>query len=74
MKMSSLTKLTGAFRLDPILYKKCHGDASRLCHTHGWNETSEMMPPGAIFSCLYRHAYRSVEQGRRVSGTISYLL
>ena len=54
-------------RLDPILYKKCQGDAARLCHTHGWNETSEMMPPGAIFSCLYRHAYRSVEQGRRVS-------
>lgn len=70
MKMSSLTQLTGAFRLDPILYKKCQGDASRLCHTHGWNETSEMMPPGAIFSCLYRHAYRSVEQGRRVSSTI----
>ncbi|XP_029697019.1 Golgi apparatus protein 1 isoform X2 [Takifugu rubripes] len=55
------------WKLDPILYKKCQGDASRLCHTHGWNETSEMMPPGAIFSCLYRHAYRSVEQGRRLS-------
>lgn len=54
-------------RLDPILYKKCQGDASRICHTHGWNETNEMMPPGAIFSCLYRHAYRTVEQGRRVS-------
>lgn len=54
-------------RLDPILYKKCQSDASRLCHTHGWNETSELMPPGAIFSCLYRHAYRSLEQGRRVS-------
>uniref|UniRef100_A0A8C4H9J8 Golgi apparatus protein 1 n=1 Tax=Dicentrarchus labrax TaxID=13489 RepID=A0A8C4H9J8_DICLA len=55
------------WKLDPILYKKCQGDAARLCHTHGWNETSEMMPPGAIFSCLYRHAYRSVEQGRRLS-------
>lgn len=54
-------------RLDPILYKKCQGDASQLCHTHGWNETSDMLPTGAIFSCLYRHAYRSVEQGRRVS-------
>ncbi|XP_030280961.1 Golgi apparatus protein 1 isoform X3 [Sparus aurata] len=53
------------WKLDPILYRKCQGDAARLCHTHGWNETSEMMPPGAIFSCLYRHAYRSVEQGRR---------
>ncbi|XP_049579323.1 Golgi apparatus protein 1 isoform X1 [Syngnathus scovelli] len=53
------------WKLDPVLYKKCQGDAARLCHTHGWNETSEMMPPGAIFSCLYRHAYRSVEQGRR---------
>ncbi|XP_023840864.1 Golgi apparatus protein 1 isoform X1 [Salvelinus sp. IW2-2015] len=53
------------WKLDPILYKKCQGDASRLCHTHGWNETSEMMPPGAIFSCLYRHAYRTEEQGRR---------
>uniref|UniRef100_A0A7N6BXD8 Golgi apparatus protein 1 n=1 Tax=Anabas testudineus TaxID=64144 RepID=A0A7N6BXD8_ANATE len=55
------------WKLDPILYKKCQGDASRICHTHGWNETNEMMPPGAIFSCLYRHAYRSVEQGRRLS-------
>uniref|UniRef100_A0A3B4WZA9 Golgi apparatus protein 1 n=1 Tax=Seriola lalandi dorsalis TaxID=1841481 RepID=A0A3B4WZA9_SERLL len=55
------------WKLDPILYKKCQGDAARLCHTHGWNETNEMMPPGAIFSCLYRHAYRSVEQGRRLS-------
>uniref|UniRef100_A0A8C5HQP1 Golgi apparatus protein 1 n=1 Tax=Gouania willdenowi TaxID=441366 RepID=A0A8C5HQP1_GOUWI len=55
------------WKLDPILYRKCQGDASRLCHTHGWNETSEMMPPGAVFSCLYRHAYRSVEQGRRLS-------
>ncbi|KAK5866812.1 hypothetical protein PBY51_011357 [Eleginops maclovinus] len=55
------------WKLDPILYRKCQGDAARLCHTHGWNETSEMMPPGAIFSCLYRHAYRSVEQGRRLS-------
>lgn len=72
--MSSLTRSPGVFRLDPVLYKKCQGDASRLCHTHGWNETSEMMPPGAIFSCLYRHAYRSVEQGRRVSGTASCLL
>lgn len=25
------------------------------------------MPPGAVFSCLYRHAYRTEEQGRRVS-------
>uniref|UniRef100_A0A8C7JJY0 Golgi apparatus protein 1 n=1 Tax=Oncorhynchus kisutch TaxID=8019 RepID=A0A8C7JJY0_ONCKI len=58
------------WKLDPILYKKCQGDASRLCHAHGWNETSEMMPPGAIFSCLYRHAYRTEEQGRRV-GLIS---
>uniref|UniRef100_A0A4W5RC73 Golgi apparatus protein 1 n=1 Tax=Hucho hucho TaxID=62062 RepID=A0A4W5RC73_9TELE len=55
------------WKLDPILYKKCQGDASRLCHTHGWNETIEMMPPGAIFSCLYRHAYRTEEQGRRLS-------
>uniref|UniRef100_A0A8C6U2B3 Golgi apparatus protein 1 n=1 Tax=Neogobius melanostomus TaxID=47308 RepID=A0A8C6U2B3_9GOBI len=55
------------WKLDPILYKKCQSDASRLCHTRGWNETSEMMPPGAIFSCLYRHAYRTVEQGRRLS-------
>lgn len=53
-------------RLDPILYEKCQGDAARLCHTHGWNDTSEVMPAGAVFSCLYRHAYRSVEQGRRV--------
>lgn len=53
-------------RLDPVLYRKCQNDASRLCHTHGWNETSEMMPPGAVFSCLYRHAYRTEEQGRRV--------
>ncbi|KAM7332474.1 hypothetical protein ACRRTK_009182 [Alexandromys fortis] len=53
--------------LDPVLYRKCQGDASRLCHTHGWNETSELMPPGAVFSCLYRHAYRTEEQGRRLS-------
>lgn len=53
-------------RLDPVLFKKCQGDATRLCHTHGWNETSELMPPGAVFSCLYRHAYRTEEQGRRV--------
>uniref|UniRef100_A0A669ER34 Golgi apparatus protein 1 n=1 Tax=Oreochromis niloticus TaxID=8128 RepID=A0A669ER34_ORENI len=52
--------------LDPILYKKCQADAARLCHTHGWNETNEVMPPGAVFSCLYRHAYRTEEQGRRV--------
>ncbi|XP_067105723.1 Golgi apparatus protein 1b isoform X1 [Osmerus mordax] len=55
------------WKLDPILYKKCQGDAARLCHTHDWNETSEMMPPGAVFSCLYRHAYRTEEQGRRPS-------
>lgn len=53
-------------RLDPILYKKCQGDAARLCYTHKWNETSEQMPAGAVFSCLYRHAYRTEEQGRRV--------
>uniref|UniRef100_A0A8C2RDN3 Golgi apparatus protein 1 n=1 Tax=Capra hircus TaxID=9925 RepID=A0A8C2RDN3_CAPHI len=29
-----------------------------------WNE---LMPPGAVFSCLYRHAYRTEEQGRRLS-------
>ncbi|KAL0154622.1 hypothetical protein M9458_048885, partial [Cirrhinus mrigala] len=51
--------------LDPILYKKCQNDAARICHTHGWNETSEFMPPGAVFSCLYRHAYRTEMQGRR---------
>ncbi|KAJ3597170.1 hypothetical protein NHX12_003570 [Muraenolepis orangiensis] len=55
------------WKLDPILYKKCQGDASRLCHALGWNQTSEVMPPGAVFSCLYRHANRSVEQGRRLS-------
>ncbi|KAL0968110.1 hypothetical protein UPYG_G00262530 [Umbra pygmaea] len=55
------------WKLDPILYKKCQGDASRLCHTHGWNETNELIPPGAVFSCLYRHAYRTEEQGRRLS-------
>ncbi|MBN3288098.1 GSLG1 protein, partial [Polyodon spathula] len=55
------------WKLDPILYRKCQGDAVRLCHTHGWNETSEIMPPGAVFSCLYRHAYRTEEQGRRLS-------
>ncbi|XP_041917694.1 Golgi apparatus protein 1b isoform X1 [Alosa sapidissima] len=53
------------WKLDPILYRKCQSDAARLCHTHGWNETSELMPPGAVFSCLYRHAYRTEEQGRR---------
>ncbi len=56
-------------RLDPILYRKCQNDASRLCHTPGWNESSELMPPGAVFSCLYRHAYRTEEQGRRVRST-----
>ncbi|XP_034385689.1 Golgi apparatus protein 1-like [Cyclopterus lumpus] len=55
------------WKLDPVLYKKCQGDAARLCHTHGWNETGELMPPGAVFSCLYRHAYRTEEQGRRLS-------
>uniref|UniRef100_A0A096MG29 Golgi apparatus protein 1 n=1 Tax=Poecilia formosa TaxID=48698 RepID=A0A096MG29_POEFO len=55
------------WKLDPILYRKCQGDAARLCHTLGWNETSELMPPGAVFSCLYRHAYRTEEQGRRVT-------
>nr|XP_020653513.1 Golgi apparatus protein 1 [Pogona vitticeps] len=55
------------WKLDPVLYRKCQGDASRLCHTRGWNETSEMIPPGAVFSCLYRHAYRTEEQGRRLS-------
>ncbi|KAG8143857.1 hypothetical protein E2320_001004 [Naja naja] len=55
------------WKLDFVLYRKCQGDASRLCHTHGWNETSEMIPPGAVFSCLYRHAYRTEEQGRRLS-------
>uniref|UniRef100_A0A8C6P216 Golgi apparatus protein 1 n=1 Tax=Nothobranchius furzeri TaxID=105023 RepID=A0A8C6P216_NOTFU len=59
------------WKLDPILYKKCQGDAGRLCHTRGWNDTNEVMPPGAIFSCLYRHAYRSVEQGRRSGMTLS---
>lgn len=61
-------------RLDPVLYKKCQGDAARLCHTHGWNETSELMPPGAVFSCLYRHAYRTEEQGRRVWGRDKHTL
>ncbi|XP_022535234.1 Golgi apparatus protein 1b isoform X2 [Astyanax mexicanus] len=55
------------WKLDPVLYRKCQNDASRLCHTHGWNETSELMPPGAVFSCLYRHAYRTEEQGRRLT-------
>ncbi|XP_036066667.1 Golgi apparatus protein 1 isoform X1 [Oryzias melastigma] len=55
------------WKLDPVLYRKCQGDAARLCHTHGWNETSDLMPPGAVFSCLYRHAYRTEEQGRRVN-------
>ncbi|KAJ3592879.1 hypothetical protein NHX12_005217, partial [Muraenolepis orangiensis] len=55
------------WKLDPILYMKCEGDAARLCHTRGWNETTELMPPGAVFSCLYRHAYRSEDQGRRLS-------
>ncbi|XP_072527934.1 Golgi apparatus protein 1 isoform X2 [Salminus brasiliensis] len=55
------------WKLDPILYRKCQNDAARICHTHGWNETSEFMPPGAVFSCLYRHAYRTEEQGRRLS-------
>ncbi|XP_040024135.1 Golgi apparatus protein 1-like [Gasterosteus aculeatus] len=55
------------WKLDPVLYRKCQSDGARLCHAHRWNETSEVMPPGAIFSCLYRHAYRSVEQGRRLS-------
>ncbi|XP_060779242.1 Golgi apparatus protein 1b isoform X3 [Neoarius graeffei] len=55
------------WKLDPVLYRKCQNDAARLCHTHGWNETSEMMPPGAVFSCLYRHAYRTEEQGRRLT-------
>uniref|UniRef100_A0A8C3LZ86 Golgi apparatus protein 1 n=1 Tax=Chrysolophus pictus TaxID=9089 RepID=A0A8C3LZ86_CHRPC len=55
------------WKLDVVLYRKCQGDASRLCHTHGWDETSELMPPGAVFSCLYRHAYRTEEQGRRLS-------
>ncbi|CAG5849057.1 unnamed protein product [Menidia menidia] len=36
------------WKLDPTLYRKCQGDAARLCHTHGWNETSELMPPGAL--------------------------
>ncbi|KAK0142573.1 Golgi apparatus protein 1 [Merluccius polli] len=55
------------WKLDAVLFKKCQGDASRLCHTVGWNETTELMPPGAVFSCLYRHANRSVDQGRRLS-------
>ncbi|XP_065147379.1 Golgi apparatus protein 1 isoform X1 [Paramisgurnus dabryanus] len=59
------------WRLDPILYKKCQNDAARICHTHGWNETSEFMPPGAVFSCLYRHAYRTEMQGRRGSSESS---
>uniref|UniRef100_A0A672PTQ6 Golgi apparatus protein 1 n=1 Tax=Sinocyclocheilus grahami TaxID=75366 RepID=A0A672PTQ6_SINGR len=53
------------WKLDPILYRKCQNDASRLCYTPSWNESSELMPPGAVFSCLYRHAYRTEEQGRR---------
>uniref|UniRef100_A0A8C1ABK7 Golgi apparatus protein 1 n=1 Tax=Cyprinus carpio carpio TaxID=630221 RepID=A0A8C1ABK7_CYPCA len=57
------------WKLDPILYRKCQNDASRLCYTPGWNESSELMPPGAVFSCLYRHAYRTEEQGRRVRST-----
>ena len=67
-----VTVVTPAPRLEPVLYRKCQGDASRLCHTHGWNGTSDTIPAGAVFSCLYRHAYRSVEQGRRVRGTASW--
>ncbi|XP_048015569.1 Golgi apparatus protein 1 isoform X1 [Megalobrama amblycephala] len=59
------------WKLDPMLYKKCQNDAARICHTHGWNETSEFMPPGAVFSCLYRHAYRTEMQGRRGSSETS---
>ncbi|TRY85806.1 hypothetical protein DNTS_011855 [Danionella cerebrum] len=55
------------WKLDPIMYRKCQNDAARICHTHGWNESSEVMPPGAVFSCLYRHAYRTESQGRRLS-------
>lgn len=65
-KKIHMNVLSVCLRLDPILYKKCQGDAARLCRTHSWNETSELMPPGAVFSCLYRHAYRTEEQGRRV--------
>ncbi|TRY58337.1 hypothetical protein DNTS_031780 [Danionella cerebrum] len=36
------------WKLDPILYRKCQNDASRLCFTPGWNESSELMPPGAL--------------------------
>lgn len=62
-------------RLDPILYRKCQGDAARLCYTQGWNETNEnAIPTGAVFSCLYRHAYRSVDQGRRVSLVIFIMI
>lgn len=67
---SSVSDALCVCRLDVVLYRKCQGDASRLCHTHGWNETSELMPPGAVFSCLYRHAYRTEEQGRRVSAGV----
>ncbi|CAN0329147.1 Golgi apparatus protein 1 [Lampetra fluviatilis] len=55
------------WKLDPILYRHCQGDAARLCHTVGWNDTSETLPPGAVFSCLYRHAHRTESQGRRLS-------
>uniref|UniRef100_A0A8C4QBS8 Golgi apparatus protein 1 n=1 Tax=Eptatretus burgeri TaxID=7764 RepID=A0A8C4QBS8_EPTBU len=51
------------WKLDPMLYKRCNGDANRLCHSQMMNEST----PGAIISCLYRHAYRTEAQGSRLS-------
>ncbi|CAH1270209.1 GLG1 [Branchiostoma lanceolatum] len=50
------------WRLDPRMYRKCAKEAERLCNAGPeWNDTNDNLPPGIVFSCLYRHVYRKDE-------------
>ncbi|XP_078689885.1 Golgi apparatus protein 1-like isoform X5 [Branchiostoma floridae x Branchiostoma belcheri] len=50
------------WRLDPRMYRKCAKEAERLCNAGpDWNDTNDNLPPGIVFSCLYRHVYRKDE-------------
>uniref|UniRef100_A0A3Q2QI40 Golgi apparatus protein 1 n=1 Tax=Fundulus heteroclitus TaxID=8078 RepID=A0A3Q2QI40_FUNHE len=54
------------YRIDRALNEACESVIQTACKHIRSGDPIELMPPGAVFSCLYRHAYRTEEQGRRV--------
>lgn len=49
------------YRLDPVLYKRCHKDAEKYCHAKkDWYDKPNRMDPERgpiVLPCLYRYAY-----------------